>query len=174
MIRPARSTDAPVLTELLCERYEESRYVEVGNVDRVIARKLFAQAAQRHGGTNDGAYFLMVSEDPDGDVEVYLLGALTRTYIIGDRLSATDLLLISRKDASPRRVAVAIDKLIEAFVSWADANPKVCEKVLSWSDTIPGTDKIMRVFEKHGFTEFSRSFRADTPFARIERQEMAA
>lgn len=156
MIRPGKSVDAFALTDIIVERHPDTRYAgEVGIVEQ-DARRLFAQAAQRHGQTNEGGMFLMVNE-VDGNVDAFILGTLTRIYIIGDKLGATDLFLLGRKSASPR----VLLRLFDAYVEWAEANPKVYEIGASWADTIPGNDGIRAAFKRRGFSLCSETYRRE-------------
>jgi len=172
-IRPARSIDAPILADILQERFDETRYVGVCNIEPVLARRLFAQGAQRHGGTNDGATFLMVAEH-DGEVVAFLLGALARIYLVGDRLGASDQFLLSRNKVPAGVAARATMRLLDAYIDWADNNPKVCEIALSWADTLPDTEGITRLFEKRGFILYHKSFRRDTRFKYPAKEAAAA
>ena len=53
MIRPAKSVDAFTLAELLKEIHGVTIYKGL-ELDAAYARKLFAQFAQRHGGSHRG------------------------------------------------------------------------------------------------------------------------
>lgn len=164
MIRPGKSTDAFALADLLIERHPDTRYA--GKVDIVpeVARKMFAAAAQRHGGTNDGATFLMVHTDTHDIIDAFILGGLQRVYGIGDMLAACDIYLIGRKNCDPR----AMRELISSYVAWAEDNPKVHEIGLSWSDTIPGNEAIMEYYMRSGFEQCSITFRRERQEAPVE------
>lgn len=154
MIRPANSVDAFALTELLQQTYAQSRYFGEVGFNHEIARRLFAQSAQRHGGTNDGATFLLVSER-DGTIEAFILGALQRIYMVLDGLCASDVFLIAGPDANPR----AMQRLIDGYIDWAEANPKVYEIGLSWADTVPGSEIVTAAFERRGFKLCAKTYR---------------
>ena len=110
---------------------------------------------QRHGGTNDGAGFVMVAEDGTGAVVAFVAGVLGRVYSIGDMLSAQDGFLLGRKDASPR----ALLALFREYIAWASANPKVYEIGASWSDAISGSDNFEAVYLAEGFVPCAQTFR---------------
>lgn len=152
--RPARSVDAFALVEILQERHAETRYAGCVAIDEMIARKVFAHAAQRHGGHFEGATFLMVAES-DARIEAFMLGELTRIYMVGDRLAASDLFLIGRKDCDPR----ALPALVDRYIAWAEASPKVHEITLSWSDAVPGHEAVCALYERKGFTPCQRGYR---------------
>lgn len=153
MIRPGKSIDAFAITDIVLERHPDTRYFGHVGIDEQAARRLFAQAAQRHGGTNDGASWLMVNE-VDGAVDAFILGMLTPIYVIGDKLGATDIFLLGRKSASPRTLM----RLMDGYIGWAEKNPKVYEIGLSWANTIQGGEKFARHFEARGFTLTSQTY----------------
>lgn len=157
-IRPARSVDAAAITAILEARLPDSRYAGIAQVDPIAARRLFAHAAQRHGGTTEGATFLMVAEDEAGEVEAFMLGSLNRIYMVFDALGACDNFLIGRKGCDPR----AMTALFDAYLAWADANPRVVEIGASWADTIEGTEAITHFFERRGFALCGKTFRRDS------------
>jgi len=165
-IRPARSTDAMAIVSIIEDRLPDSRYAGIAQVDAMAARKLFAYAAQRHGGTNDGATFLMVAEDDEGEVEAFMLGSLARVYMVFDILAASDSFLLGRKECDPR----AMPALLDAYIAWAEANPRVVEIGLSWADTIPGHEAIIHAYERRGFTLCSKAFRRATQAATTRKE----
>lgn len=157
MIRPGKAADAFGIVDVLQERHAETRYAVDVPIDPQAARKLFAQAAQRHGGQHEGSTFLMVSE-ANGEIEAFMLGQLSRVYMIGEKLCASDCFLIGRKRARPRILL----QLLDRYIAWAEGNPKVYEIGLSWADSIPGNEGIIDVYERRGFELCARTFRRTT------------
>lgn len=153
--RPARSTDASAIAELVAARVPDTVYAGRDEVDLPYARKIFAYAAHRHGGTNDGAMFLMVAEDDAGVIAGFVLGTLGRVYGIGKKLCATDNYLLGRKDCPAR----ALRQLFEMYVGWASGNRNVIEIGASFSDALPGSDGWAPVFRRMGFEPCAQSFR---------------
>lgn len=158
MIRPAKSSDAFAIVEIIEERYPETRYAGKVSIDAKAARQIMAQAVQRHGGTTEGATFLMVSEREEV-IEAFVLGGLQRVYMIGDKLAASDYFLMGRKDCDPR----AMNGLIDAYLEWALGNPRVYEVGLSWSDAVPGTSAMNAVIERRGFAMCGTTYRMANP-----------
>lgn len=154
-IRPARSVDAPALAALLAARVVDTCYAGRDEVDVPYARKMFAFAAQRHGGTNEGGMFLMVAEDDEGEIAGFCMGSLGRVYGVGKRLVAVDNYLLGRKNC-PARVLL---NLFELYVGWAAGNPKVLEIGGSISDAIPGSEGWLPIFKRMGFEPCAQSFR---------------
>lgn len=157
MIRPARHMDAFAMVDVLVERQKDSRYAGLVDVDQPYTRKLISSAVQRHGGTNDGATFVMVAEDGDGQVEAFVMGALDRVYGIGTMLSAQDVFLIGRKTCSPR----VLTRLFRAYVDWAAGNPRVFEIGASHNDAIPGSEGFDTIYRQHGFAPCATTYRRD-------------
>ncbi len=160
MIRAGKAVDAPVLAELVSAACAVSRYAGAVNVDMAIARKLFAQAAMKHGFSHEGGMFLMVNETDDGEIDMFILGALSRIYVVGDMLAASDQFLIARPGSKPNPRAMMV--LVDAYLAWADSNPKVHEIGLSWSDTLPGSDRMASLFARRGFQRCGETWRRDT------------
>jgi hypothetical protein len=154
-IRAARSIDAPAIAELVAARVPDTCYAGRDEVDVPYARKIFAYAAQRHGGTNDGAMFLMVAEDDAGEIAGFVMGTLGRVYGVGKKLCATDNYLLGRKDC-PARV---LRNLFELYVGWASGNRRVVEVGASFSDALPGSEGWAPVFKRMGFDPCAQSFR---------------
>ena len=167
MIRPGTSTDAFALVGILKERMPDTRYAGHCSIDELAARRMFAQAAQRHGGTTDGSFFLMVNERDD-EIDAFVLGSLGRIYFVFDKLGASDLFLLGRRSASPR----VLMRLFDAYVEWAENNPRVYEIGASWADTIPGNDGIIAAFGRRGFQLCSQTFRREAVHTQV--QETAA
>ena len=166
MIRPALTTDVFAIADILCERAKDSRYHGITAPDPKLARQMFAQAVQRHGGTTEGATFLMVNET-DGEIDAFMFGTLNRIYVVGDKLGASDVFLLGKTDCDPR----AMGGLIDAYVRWAEASPKVVEIGLSWADTLPDTETITKDYERRGFTLRAKTYSREVCH---EVQELAA
>lgn len=154
-LRPARSTDANALVELLVERHPEMRMSDVVKIDEPLARKTFAQAAFKHGHTNENGMFLMVAEGGESGIDAFMLGALSRFYIFGDKLWAQDIFLVGRKGGNPHAAAA----LVDAYVEWASAIERVVEIQVSHSDLIPGGALVGRIYRRKGFVPCSTGFR---------------
>lgn len=147
MIRPALTTDVFAIADILCERAKDSRYHGITAPDPKLARQMFAQAVQRHGGTTEGATFLMVNET-DGEIDAFMFGTLNRIYVVGDKLGASDVFLLGKTDCDPR----AMGRLVRAYLDWAESSPKCVEIGLSWADSLPGSEDITSFYERLGFT----------------------
>lgn len=146
MIRPAKFFDTVRIVELMDEMHARSRYKDVDVVDAKHARSLVAQFIHRHGGQHDGGSYAMVSVR-DQKVEGFILGILDRTYHIGKKLMAQDVLLY----LSDKADKLDAQRLLDGYIKWAADNPKVVEIKLSWTDAIPAAAAIEALYERKGF-----------------------
>lgn len=124
MIRDARFTDIPAILMLLQEGYARSHYATEGRaqIDIKEAKRLLFSAIQRHGGQNGGACWVQVSEEK-GAILGLIIGTLTRPYMIGTGLMATDIFWLVGAGCP---VGDAY-RLMRGMVEWATANPDVIE-----------------------------------------------
>jgi hypothetical protein len=153
MIRPATFSDIPRLADLLEEMHAASKYAGRVNVDRRAACALLQQCVTRHNGKHEGGAFVMVTETA-GQVEGFMVGLLDRVYHIGDKLAANDVFL----HASTKASKSAARALFAAYVSWAAENPKVVEIRASWTDALPGAERIAFMYQKVGFRRCGEIF----------------
>ena len=148
MIRPATLSDLPRLFELILKMHAGSKYAEREiDVDPVVAKSILRDGVMRNGGLHDGSTLLNVIER-DGLIEGFMLGLLQRVYSIGNRLEAVDFWLY----CTPHCPKVGLNKLVDAYIAWADDNPKVAEIALSWTDAmkVDGT-KLGRFYYRKSF-----------------------
>ena len=145
--RPIKMSDLPAVFDMLIEMHGLSKYAGDVDVDPVAAKALLMQAAQRHGGSNNGSTHFMVAEE-GGKIVGFMVGALQRLYLIGNRLEAMDLFLYAKKTASAK-VAV---KLLDSYIEWASSCPKVASIKLSYTNTL-GVDgeRLGALYERKGF-----------------------
>lgn len=148
--RRAQSVEAPQLVDIIVDRHKDSRYAGVCGVDAVIARKILAHAIHRHGGDKEGASFVEVAADEEsGEVQAFVFGSLNRIYGFGDKLCASDNLLLAREGVS----GFVLDRLFARYVDWALGIPAVVEIGGSWNTTFEGSERFGRVFARRGFTK---------------------
>lgn len=124
MIRDAAFADISAICLIMEDGYRKSHYARDRNCNLDIreAKRLLVQAIQRHGGQNNGACWVQVSE-AGGVITGFVLGTLTRVYAVGDKLMATDMFWTAADGA-------AIDdaqKLMAGMIEWAKACPLVIE-----------------------------------------------
>lgn len=155
-IRPALMVETPTLVDILCERYPETVYAAEGvAIDEPLARKIIAHHIQRSDGTNEGSTFVRVAAGEDGEPVAFVMGFLSRVYMVGDKLQAVDCFLIGRAGVSPS----VLDQLFNAYVEWAVSNPKVYDVQASWTDILPDTNRFDAVYRRKGFAHCGAVYR---------------
>ncbi len=148
MIRAATLSDLPRLFALVEEMHEGSYYAaQHVDIDDATVKSILRDGAMRSGRDHLGATLLNVVEK-NGVVEGFLLGILQRVYTIGNRLEAQDYLFY----CSPRAPATGASRLIDAYLEWGLANPRVHEVKVSWTDVM-GVDgaKLGKLYQRKGF-----------------------
>jgi hypothetical protein len=148
MLRPATLSDLPRLYELILAMHAGSKYAEREiDVDEATAKSILRDGVMRNGGQHNGATLLNVVER-DGLVEGFMLGILQRVYSIGNRLEAQDFWLY----CTPHAPNGSVPRLLDAYVEWADSNPKVAEITLSWTDAMKvDGGKLGRLYHRKRF-----------------------
>lgn len=148
MIRPARLDDLTRLYALVLEMHQATEYPARGiGVSETAAKALLRDAVSRNGRTNDGGTLLNVI-DVGGHLVGFHLGVLQRVYLIGDRLEAQDAYLFCGKGAPSSGAA----RLVDAYVAWAESNPKVAEIALSFTNAGGArVAKLAKLYERRGF-----------------------
>jgi hypothetical protein len=125
-MRPARFGDIPRIIAILNEKFVDSAYNGVTEIDQNAAKSLIFNAIQRHGHKTEGGTFVIVCET-NGVVEGFLAAVLQRTYLIGTGLTATDMFFVTTSEAHPRDAG----KMLSAMMTWAKGCPKVVEVMMA-------------------------------------------
>jgi hypothetical protein len=158
MIRPARMMDIPALEGLVRREYATSKFVgRVEISDKALKHVLQAiMACQLQSGV--GATCCFVAEHDDR-VTGFIAGSLARIYNIGTKLAASDAFFIN--EGRPRDAFA----LLDSYVAWARANPKVLLIGGSWTDAIEGAYRVGCLFERKGFARVGEQWemRLDEP-----------
>jgi hypothetical protein len=148
MIRPATSTDLTRLFALVVEMHGRSEFAGRGiDLSHQLVRSFLFDGVRKHGGSHAGSTLLNVVEFR-GEVEAFMFGLLQPVYSVCKQLEAVDFWLYATK----RAPKIAPGLLIDAYLAWADANPKVRDILLSWTDVV-GVDggKLAKLYERKGF-----------------------
>jgi hypothetical protein len=164
MIRPGRFQDQPAIEGLLRDAYARSKYAgRVGIHEKALSQLVLGSIAQM---TQNGpqASHVAVAER-GGEVVGVIIGALDRVYHIGDKLSANDIFFVVGDKGSFGDSIY----LVDSYIRWAQANPKVLEIMLSWSDALPGAEKIASLAKRKGFVKTGEMFEM-----RLDAQRVAA
>lgn len=145
-IRAAKFADTPAIEAIIRRTHARSKYAHRSGVnDKALnAAVLGMIAGQAQSGPQ--ATHVTVCEQK-GQVVGFMASTLARIYSVGDKLCASDVFLINEGNS-----VGDTSKMIDRYIEWASANPKVIEIGLSWSDTIHGQSSVARHFVRKGFT----------------------
>ena len=146
MIRPAKFADIPALEKILHATHARSKYAGRSGINQKALEQMLTGLVAGQNQNGPSATFMVVSEK-QGKVVGFMAASLGRIYNIGEKLCASDLFLIS--ETSNR---ADTNKMIDAYIEWASANPKVIEIGLSWSDTISKGELAKNLYMRRGFT----------------------
>lgn len=153
MIRPAKYQDIPELERLVREQHAVSKYAGRVNIapkalDTAITG-MIAQMGQR------GPYGTHVAvAERQGKVVGFICAVLQRIYMVGDKLEATDHWFIMGKGGT---IGDTLG-LVDSYVEWASGIRPVIEIKLSWTDTIPGAEKLAALATRKGFVKCGEVF----------------
>jgi hypothetical protein len=157
MLRTAKPNDTGRIVDLLAETHARSRYAALP-FDRRFTYGLVAAGDPAQHGDHDGGC-LVVVDVVDQRVEAFIIGTLSRVYLILDALSAKDLFLIASDKASP----MAARKLLGRLRRVGERNPKVYEIELTHTDVTPESERIGEIYERMGFEPFGHAYRRSNP-----------
>ena len=152
---PNVTTEVFDMVALLVRLHPLTRFAGDVEVDEPYTRQLLAQTIQRNNGRHDGASFVRVCEDDAGHICGFIAGMLDRVYHIGTKLWAQDMFFT----VEPKAPVRAGSLLLDAYIEWAESNPKVYEIHLSHLDALPGQAGLSRNFERRGFIRCGAVFR---------------
>lgn len=153
MIRQARHQDIPAIIAMLHEMHLESKYAGRVAISDKAAEHLLLGAIAAQGQNGPQASHVVIAEE-DGQTVGFMVGVLDRVYHIGNKLVANDLFLYVRPGASQKHVLA----LIDSYVTWAAGKRAVLEIMLSWTDTLPGADRIAALYCRKGFLKIGEIF----------------
>jgi hypothetical protein len=162
MIRPAKFADTPAIERLLRSTQEKSKYAGRCAVnDKALNDLVMAMIAGQNQRGPQATYVTVCEHD--GEVVGFMSGVLNRVYNIGDKLVASDVFLVNEGSSMADTL-----KMIDGYIDWAKANPKVIEIGLSWSDAVGGGQTLAKLYKRKGFEVVGEQFemRMDVPQAR--------
>ena len=167
MIRSAKFSDIPDIKRLLVRVHAKSKYATMTPLnDKALEDVVLSMiAGQKQNGP--AATFVSVVEH-NGKVQGFMAASLSRIYGICDKLTASDSFIISESRKASDTVA-----MIDAYIDWAMANPKVVEIILTWSDAVPGGQKMAKLYSRKGFRQVGEFYEMDYEM-RMSRLEEAA
>ncbi len=161
MIRRALPQDMKGVERLIRAQHAASKYASRVDIsDKALESLLLGMFAQMGQNGPQGSHIAVAVRD--GAVVGFIAGVLDRVYHMGVKLTANDLFFVN--EGTPADTF----GLIDSYVAWAKANPKVIEAVLSWSDTVPGAERVAALFVRKGFAKSGEMFEM-----RLDAEEVA-
>ena len=144
MIRKATFADANAVKALIRSSHERSKYAGRCGIAEKALENLVLALVMGQNAKGLGATHLSVAER-DGKVVGFIAGTVNRVYAIGDAALANDNFLVNEGGRVGDTLA-----LVDAYIAWARGIPQVIEIGLSWSDALPGADKIAALYARKG------------------------
>lgn len=155
MIRPASTADLATLFKMVGQMHSESEFYARGiQLSPSLVRSFLMMGVQRHGGQHAGGTLFNVVER-GGEIQGFMLGMLQPVYAVCLDLEAVDFWLYCTKKA-PK---IATNVLVDHYIAWALAAPKVKDILLSWTNVV-GVDgvKLGKLYMRKGFTKRGEMF----------------
>lgn len=162
MIREGRMTDAPEIERLIRESHTASKYAgRVGIAPKALDAHIAGMVAQQRQLRPHGTHVAIAERA--GKVVGMIVGAFDRVYHIGDKLTANDIWFIVSDGGT---VGDTLG-LVDSYIAWARSARSCIEVILSWSDALPGAEKIAALAQRKGFAKCGEMFemRLDMPMA---------
>lgn len=156
MIRPATFTDAPALMGLIRAQHERSKYAGRCRIAEPALEHLVTAMIAQQGQIGPQGSCVLIAEK-NGKPVGFIAGILDRVYAIGAKLAAHDLFFVNEGGS----VADTL-KLLDGYVAWARSIRAVLEIRVSWTDTVPGADRVSRLYGRKGFAKCGEVFSVDT------------
>jgi hypothetical protein len=145
MIRPAKFSDTPAIEALLRNTHKRSRYGEVTSLNEKALNQTVLGLIAGQNQNGPGGTHVTVAEH-GGKVLGFMAGQINRVYGVCDHYTTSDVFLVNESHKASDTVA-----MIDAYLDWAKANPKVLHIGLSWSDAVPGSERLAKLYSRKGF-----------------------
>lgn len=146
-MRKAEASDAPAIAAMLRDTHARSKYAGRAGISEQTLQHTVAAIIAGQGQIGPQGSCLFVIER-DGKIVAFIAGILDRVYFFLNKLRASDLFLINQGGNAGDTI-----KLVDAYIAWAKAIRAVDEVTLSWSDAVPGGDRIAKLYLRKGFEQ---------------------
>lgn len=158
MIRPGTALDINATVDLLAEFYAASHYARTGAaaIDRAYAKELLLTSLFYQGKATEGATWFEVSER-DGKIVGLMLARLTRVYVIGDRLMASDVLFVVNRQAG----LADAPTLALNMLGWARSVPLCVEARCGTTAVIGDPERAGQMYSRLGMQRYGSLWRME-------------
>lgn len=152
MIRSATFADAPALMALIRAQHARSKYAGRCRIAEPALEHLVTSmiAQQNQIGPQGSCVFVA---DKDGQPVAFIAGVLDRVYCIGAKLKAQDLFFVNEGGTVGDTL-----RLLDAYIAWARSIRAVLEISVSWTDTLPGAERVAQLYGRKGFRKSGEVF----------------
>jgi hypothetical protein len=152
MIRAATYQDAPAIMAMIRTQHSRSKYAgRCGISESALAHVVTQMIAQQNQYGPQGSLVLVAENS--GEPVAFIAGILDRIYQIGDKLSAQDLFFVNERGSVSDTI-----KLLDGYIAWAKSIRACIEVTISWTDTLPGAERIAKLFGRKGFSKTGEMF----------------
>jgi hypothetical protein len=90
---------------------------------------------------------LVLLAENDGKLTGFIAGILDRIYLFGAKLKANDVFFVNTGPASDAA------KLFDGYVNWARSIRAVEEIRATWTDILPESSKVAKLYARKGFAK---------------------
>ena len=160
MIRTAKFADIPAIVALFQEGHARSKYKDKDRIDVEATKQMLVAAIQRAKVNGLGGTCLFVSET-EGAVTGFIMGTLDRVYGVGTKFESIAQYFYCSPGVDPTDPA----KLFDAYIGWAEINPKVIHTQAGITDLISDDemrDRIEILYRRKGLTPEGKFFGMET------------
>lgn len=161
MIRKATYQDAPAIMAMVREQHSRSKYAERCRIAEPALQHLVSALIAQQGQIGPQGSCVFVAENT-GEPVAFIAGVLDRVYSIGAKLKAQDLFFVNERGTVGDTM-----RLLDAYVGWARAIRAVLEISVSWTDTLPGAERVAKLYARKGFVKSGEVFEIATDAAAV-------
>lgn len=151
MIRPGKFTDATAIKALIEGAHARSKYAGRGDVaPKALENTVMALLAGQNAKGLAATHVSVAVRD--GKVVGFIAGSCARIYGVLDVMGTSDNFLINEGGVGDTL------GLVDAYMAWARSLPQVIEIGLSWSDAIPGAERLAALFGRKGMVKIGEQY----------------
>jgi hypothetical protein len=154
MIRAARFTDIPALTDLVHEAAKGTRYAANCTFDEQAAKTVLSALIGQKGKREEHGTFCVVVET-DGEIRGLLFMVLQRVYFVAHQLRAMDVFFYTRNTARPGAGLA----MLAAAEAWCRTVPGLVEMAVTPNDTLGDYARFGRILARRDWQQFGAMYR---------------
>lgn len=152
MIRAAALSDVEAIKGLIVRAHARSKYVGRGDIAPKAMENLLLALIAGQNGKGLAATHVSVAVR-GGKVVGFIAASTARIYGVLDVMGTNDHFLINEGGYATDTLG-----MVDAYIAWARGDRRVVEIGLSWSDAIPGAERLAAVFGRKGMVKIGEQF----------------